>query len=77
LGLRGFGHVLDGRLVELALTGHSDIFFKCASLGPPVGESLPGVDAENPIGAFNLYQAMGFEVDKKFYTFRKALKPVR
>lgn len=36
-------------------------------------EACLGVDAENPTGALNLYRAMGFEVDKTFFTFRKEL----
>jgi ribosomal protein S18 acetylase RimI-like enzyme len=36
-------------------------------------EACLGVDAENPTGALKLYTAMGFETDKTFFTFRKAL----
>lgn len=36
-------------------------------------ETALGVDAENPTGALRLYTAMGFEVDKTFYTYRKEL----
>lgn len=34
-------------------------------------EACLGVDAENPTGALNLYESMGFEVEKTFHTYRK------
>jgi len=34
-------------------------------------EACLGVDAENPTGALRLYESMGFEVDKTFFTYRK------
>jgi ribosomal protein S18 acetylase RimI-like enzyme len=36
-------------------------------------ETALGVDAQNPNGALNLYQSMGFEVVKEHRTYRKPL----
>lgn len=36
-------------------------------------EACLGVDAENPTGALRLYESMGFEVDKTFFTYRKTV----
>jgi ribosomal protein S18 acetylase RimI-like enzyme len=36
-------------------------------------EAALGVDAENPSGAFHLYQKMGFQIDKKSIFYRKPM----
>jgi len=36
-------------------------------------EAALGVDADNPNGALRLYKSMGFQVEKRHMTFRKAL----
>ena len=36
-------------------------------------ETALGVDTENPNGALNLYQSVGYEETRRFYTYRKPL----
>jgi ribosomal protein S18 acetylase RimI-like enzyme len=36
-------------------------------------EAALGVDAENPSGALNLYQKMGFQIEKRIVFYRKPI----
>ncbi len=73
--LRGYSEFIHvgrewrGRGVAKALIARSFVLLR--DLG--MKEACLGVDAENPTGALRLYEAMGFKVDKTFFTFRKKL----